>query len=228
MRRTCSKRAARSAGPSGNLPPEFAEYDCFACHHDLRSPGWRQERGYDGRQPGLPPWGTWSVPMTAALAERGALDPTVSSPHDLIDGLSRVMLQRRPTCVEVADKATSASAGLRKWAEVLQAAADHKALDRVEVQALLHRLVGRSLDEDAAGNWDRAAQTYLAVAALYQTLAELDPGYATPGRRAAVERLRSAVRFPTALPGGLPDSPADFTPARFRDALKDVQDALRN
>ena len=38
--------------------PEYAELDCFACHHSLvaAKDSWRQERGYAGRRPGNPPW----------------------------------------------------------------------------------------------------------------------------------------------------------------------------
>jgi len=38
--------------------PEFAAFDCTACHHDLRADGWRQERGYSGR-PGRPTLQVW-------------------------------------------------------------------------------------------------------------------------------------------------------------------------
>ncbi|MDA0590890.1 MAG: multiheme c-type cytochrome [Planctomycetota bacterium] len=40
--------------------PELAVFDCTACHHDLRSPGWRQTRGYSGLIPGRP--GTFEWP----------------------------------------------------------------------------------------------------------------------------------------------------------------------
>src|SRR5207247_8943586 len=44
--------------------PEFAEYDCFACHHGLQPPPrWRQLRGFPGRRAGALPWGTWSTPF---------------------------------------------------------------------------------------------------------------------------------------------------------------------
>jgi hypothetical protein len=38
--------------------PEYAELDCFACHHSLTAPSdsWRQETGYTGRTPGVPAW----------------------------------------------------------------------------------------------------------------------------------------------------------------------------
>lgn len=49
------RRIARSAN---RFWPEYAELDCFSCHHSLTLSGdsWRQERGYHGRRPGNPPW----------------------------------------------------------------------------------------------------------------------------------------------------------------------------
>jgi len=40
--------------------PEFAEYECYSCHHDLREPSWRQRRGYL-HAPGRLPWNTARV-----------------------------------------------------------------------------------------------------------------------------------------------------------------------
>jgi len=38
--------------------PEYAELDCFACHHSLTAAkdSWRQASGYEGRAPGVPAW----------------------------------------------------------------------------------------------------------------------------------------------------------------------------
>lgn len=38
--------------------PEFASFDCAACHHDLRADSWRQQRGFRG-QPGRPQLHVW-------------------------------------------------------------------------------------------------------------------------------------------------------------------------
>lgn len=35
--------------------PEFADMNCYACHHPLKDSGWRQTRGYR-HKPGAPPW----------------------------------------------------------------------------------------------------------------------------------------------------------------------------
>jgi hypothetical protein len=37
---------------AGRLWPEFAELECYQCHHDLRADSWRIQRGYPGRRPG--------------------------------------------------------------------------------------------------------------------------------------------------------------------------------
>jgi hypothetical protein len=46
--------------------PELANYSCYACHHELKSKSWRQERGYAGK-PGRPPMREWPT----ALVELG-------------------------------------------------------------------------------------------------------------------------------------------------------------
>jgi hypothetical protein len=37
---------------AGRWWPEFAELECYQCHHDLRADSWRIQRGYPGRKPG--------------------------------------------------------------------------------------------------------------------------------------------------------------------------------
>jgi hypothetical protein len=50
------KRVARES--QGGIWPEYAELDCFACHHNLTAAkdSWRQERGYAGHRPGNAPF----------------------------------------------------------------------------------------------------------------------------------------------------------------------------
>jgi cytochrome c554/c'-like protein len=49
-------RVVRNA--QGNAWPEYADLDCFACHHSLTNAenSWRQQQGYSGRLAGSPPW----------------------------------------------------------------------------------------------------------------------------------------------------------------------------
>jgi len=63
-------RLSRSA--EGQFWPEFAELDCFACHHNLTAPldSWRQARGYPGRNPGAPAWNASRYVVLRHLVEQ--------------------------------------------------------------------------------------------------------------------------------------------------------------
>ena len=51
--------ATRAAtGRQENLEPDFADYNCYACHHDLKKLSWRQRRGYR-YTPGYPDLREW-------------------------------------------------------------------------------------------------------------------------------------------------------------------------
>ncbi|HET7694447.1 MAG TPA: multiheme c-type cytochrome [Vicinamibacterales bacterium] len=55
LRASLDRLGRRVKGP---VWPEYAELDCFACHHSLTRPedSWRQAQGYENRaRPGLPP-----------------------------------------------------------------------------------------------------------------------------------------------------------------------------
>ena len=65
-------RAAQATQPAEgkNAWPEFAEYDCFACHHDLLNGSWRRERAFtqSGKRI-LWPWGVWHYALLPELAK---------------------------------------------------------------------------------------------------------------------------------------------------------------
>jgi hypothetical protein len=141
------------------------------------------------------------------------------------------MQRPNPDPTEVAREAKAAGPRLDQWLDQLQDAAHpvggkSVALDADRVQGLLLRLARRA-HEGEAPDWDEAMQTYLAVAALYQTRAERDPAYALPRRRDALGRLRETLAFPADRQRGFAfDSPRDFTPAHVLGALKGIQSAF--
>lgn len=51
--------------------PEFAEYDCDSCHHDLSEPSWASRRGLSGMPPRLLAWNDGALSLASALAEQG-------------------------------------------------------------------------------------------------------------------------------------------------------------
>jgi hypothetical protein len=51
---------------------DLAQFDCYACHHELKAPSWRQKRGYVGR-PGRPQMRPWpEVLVRLAVVHAGA------------------------------------------------------------------------------------------------------------------------------------------------------------
>lgn len=47
---------------------DFAHFDCYACHHDLKVPSWRQKRRYRGA-PGRPTMKPWSTETLLAVLD---------------------------------------------------------------------------------------------------------------------------------------------------------------
>ncbi len=66
--------AAEAKADSGGV--DYARFDCYACHHDLKTPSERQKRGFDG-PPGRPPLKAWVGALPGIVAEhaRGLGDP---------------------------------------------------------------------------------------------------------------------------------------------------------
>ena len=75
-------RADRAAGENVDaIWPEFAEYDCYACHHDLVHPSWRQASATSSAPLGMPAWGSWYF---SRLSESSS-----ESLHSLADAMQR-------------------------------------------------------------------------------------------------------------------------------------------
>jgi len=85
LREALNRLSRRSSGPNW---PEFAEYECFACHHSLTKPeaSWRQAGGYPGRQPGAPVWNASTYAVLRHIA--GAVDS--STTNQLVSQLTSI------------------------------------------------------------------------------------------------------------------------------------------
>jgi hypothetical protein len=79
----------------GPIWPEYAELDCFACHHSLTRPedSWRQSQGYEHRaRPGLPP-----LQVSRYLTARRVLqawDPQGATELDAVMGKLQIEASR--------------------------------------------------------------------------------------------------------------------------------------
>jgi hypothetical protein len=68
--RLLAEEVATGKGPW----PDFAVFDCTACHHELTSKSWRLERGYGGHPPGRPPMPAWSAVLVPLAIRHAAGD----------------------------------------------------------------------------------------------------------------------------------------------------------
>jgi hypothetical protein len=76
--------------------PEFSEFECFACHHNVTmgKSSWRQEHGYPTRRPGNPPWDASRFAVLKLIVEQidgddlQPLDTALSHVNSLISDLT--------------------------------------------------------------------------------------------------------------------------------------------
>lgn len=177
--------------------PEFTEYDCFACHHDLEAKSWRQERVVkNGRRLGALPWGTWNFAMVRSIGD-GLKDADMSFRKSL-DSLETVMRQPAPNRARVAELSKETLAELKP----LQAR-----LENWDAAAPQRWLAAFAQDKRFAGDpsWDAATQLYLAIHAL------------DPSRRPKIQGFEKDLAFPNHY-----DSPRSFDKRHLEKLLQDL------
>ena len=106
--REALRRLARRA--QGTVWPEYAELQCFACHHSLTAAkdSWRQERGYAGRRPGNVPWDESRYAVFRQLAH--AVNAPAGQELDAELGkLSGLVSELHGDRIQIASVATNAS-----------------------------------------------------------------------------------------------------------------------
>jgi Cytochrome c554 and c-prime len=184
--------------------PEFAEYDCFACHHDLHEPSWRQSRGYANRTPGAPVWGTLStsmLPRVGTLIAKGA-NPGESLPLDEIEALKGIMARPRPDSARAALQASQIADQLDPW---LKRAATFRS-DRAIIRRVLNDIIDPSQNA-VPTSWDLLAQNYLAGVALRDALRSADNTVGDPHLEAALKGMADELALPPGYASPKTDSP---------------------
>jgi hypothetical protein len=198
--------------------PEFAEHDCAACHHDLQEPSDRQQRGFAGRRPGSPPWGTWYYPLlpTIARTRAGGGAEALAALADV----NKLMAHTTPDRERAASAARRAADALRPWS----AERDRVGADEKRLGGLLTGLAGQ--DDVARAGWDGAAQVYLGLAALRQARKNL--GTDEPALAEPLGELRRQLE--EAFPRGresVYDSPSRFDPDAVQRRLRSLRERLK-
>jgi hypothetical protein len=164
------KQLARRAEP-GHIWPEFSEWACSACHHELRdnpsSLARQQLLSEQDRLSGrVIDWDTWNHFMTrgrtASLSQAfGIRSGTAATIDRHVTSLEALMQQLNPNRKQVAELADNTAKALASLAVEIE---------RADAQPPnLQPLIGSVLTSASAANdWSTAAQTYNALATLQE------------------------------------------------------------
>ena len=174
------KRAARNA--QGNIWPEYADLDCFACHHSLTAAkdSWRQERGYTARRPGNPPWNLSRYAIFRQLVnevDRGSaqqFESEISRLYGMVTALNGDRAQ-------IAAQATSTAGLADRLAQRMQAAP----FDQVMTVRLLRGISGDAgyISEQGERPAEQAAMALDSLFVAYQRTV----------KAANAEQIRTAI-----------------------------------
>jgi hypothetical protein len=141
--------------------PEFSQFACYACHHELKSPSWRQQRGFR-TIPGRPTFHEWpTAVLQPALAGLG-------KERELADSVERItkVLNARP--FGDADAVIREARHVADWAETTAQALDRGTFTKEMAAQLLNECV--RVASATAPDYDAARQIVFACNVIYQDM----------------------------------------------------------
>jgi hypothetical protein len=208
LREALERLSTRS---KGGVWPEYAELDCFSCHHSLTRPdnSWRQEQGYRDRRPGNPPWNhaRFAVArLVARVADPASADSLESQMQNLAGEVSKLQADR----ARIASATMTLQGSLDALARRLSAAP----VDRARTLQYV-RAIAEDAERIAAGGERSAEQAAMSLETLLGTLVqnkEVDQAAV----RASLDRLFQQL-----------ENPSGYDPGRFAPLLRRVTDLLR-
>jgi hypothetical protein len=181
--------AHRASEKSNNPWPEFAEYNCSACHHSLRVADSSPSEAYPAdHKVGVLPWGSWFTPLLSkALTGRIPGGELAGLDRDLAK-LKSDMESRLPNRDRVGSRANSLAHRLNN----LLGSEGSGKYHAVSPQTLGGLLDGRS-SRVSQRDWEQATQLFLARQALYRAMRDRDPLWQDPAERGTLEELREQL-----------------------------------
>ena len=155
---------------------ELAEFDCYACHHDLKNVGDKQDRTFGARKPGELPWNTWTTCRLDNVAQM--LGTKNDTP---VAALGSAMQKLRPVDPALVDRSI---VDVREWLRMAEARPGGVFSARDELKKLQPK--------GPFGSWDEAAQYHNVVRAIEQNRLDMNQPE-IPGLRSGLFELRNAL-----------------------------------
>ena len=118
---------------------DFANFDCYACHHDLKSKSWRQqERGYVGT-PGRPQMSSSPIWLARTTLEVMKDELTAKALHDGLKNVYSAFSQQPfGNCPEIKTTARALACQLKPWIKELGTSDAH--YDKAAAERYLRKL----------------------------------------------------------------------------------------
>jgi hypothetical protein len=209
LRASLDRLARRVKGP---IWPEYAELDCFACHHSLTRPedSWRQAAGYENRaRPGLPP-----LQVSRYLTARRVLAAWDSQSGQELDGVMARLQIEASRLVAKPDEVTALANQARA---IVDRGISRTAATPVTAELASGMLRGLFADvPQIAERGERAAeQAAMAAEVLATAIANARNQDASAIRPAFTELFKQF------------ESPSAYTPAQFVAGMKKVEGTIR-
>ena len=216
--RSAAELLAHRADHKPDSWPEFAEYDCAACHHALTREKEKGEKVPLGRMQ----WGTWYNALLPTLA--GATNADREKLDASRRRLGELMQKVVPNKELVGKEAKVFAAELRVWEKQVAG----RGYDPAGTRALMKALAGR--EDTVHSGWDGGTQVYLGLAALHHGLTDLERQRKKPTPFVApLGRMRKGLvdAYPkNARPRY--DVPSKYEPAPLVESLKTILKRLEN
>lgn len=212
--------------------PQLSSFDCYACHHDLALPGWRQARGYPGR-PGRPQLNYWPSTLVELGASR-LRDARRAAIGDLAEPLGNLQaaLDRRPfgdpTVIGgiAADVVEKLEALIAELGELQFGGSDADQM----LAELCQLAQSPTIDYESARQIGWAFQVILQDSSYVEspTVSTLLDGLShqlklqlPAGQAAAGDKPRIVIELPAALKAA-----SNYEPADFRDRMLQMSELL--
>jgi hypothetical protein len=173
--------------------PEYAEYECFACHHSLTRPesSWRQAMGYGGRMPGAPVWNPARYAVFRHIAT--AVDPSTTG--QLMAELEKIeQLSGRPAA---GDQVAALAKTAAELADRIAQRVQTQPYDQDLTIRLLQAIIGDA-DMISAQGERSAEQAYMALDSLSLAYSRNQKVENQQDLRAAIDSLFQQLQNPSA------------------------------
>jgi hypothetical protein len=215
MRLLAAQSAAcvKADDPDGRLL-DYASFDCAACHHNLRSPSWRQRRGFAGA-PGRVPPASWPLALTDPVLRWMFVEEHADRPQkalrrhqEQLDAALRARPYGDPAQVGPAAEAFA------QLADELAAAAGRKALDEVGAAGALTALP--VLAAGQVSDYDSARQIAWAVGVVYRERQQVEKKAPDPRTEQALAALEARLK-----------DRAAYDPERCRQSFAELESSFR-